>query len=175
MNKESLAKHAIKTFTHNLQQSTVSQHNEQQQTNKHWWRMKKSQPSILSKEEQKLLNRVKSRAHFLDRGFSCCCFQIGFDGLIGFIPIIGDFISFLLALQLVHMCMTANLPNSLVSIMMFNIAFDFIIGLIPVAGDFFDIMYKCNTKNALLFENYLLDRRKKEESLLLQNNNTAIM
>ncbi|KAI9472123.1 MAG: hypothetical protein EXX96DRAFT_582961 [Benjaminiella poitrasii] len=182
MNKETLAKHVIKDFISGLPTSTGSRQQQHQQyelqqqqpaSSKHWWHMKREQPSILSKEEQKLLNKVKSRAHFLDRGLTCCCFQIGFDGLVGFVPVVGDFIGLLLALQLVHLCMSANLPNSLVSKMMFNIGFDFVIGLVPVAGDFLDILYKCNTKNAILFENYLLERRRKE-SLLHQRGEETV-
>ncbi|KAI8973570.1 hypothetical protein BDF20DRAFT_790702, partial [Mycotypha africana] len=101
---------------------------------------------------------VKSRAHFLDRGVSLCCLQIGFDGLVGFIPVVGDFIGVLLSLQLVYMCMQANLPKELVSRMILNVAIDFMVGFVPGIGDVLDVLYKCNTKNALLFENYLLRR-----------------
>lgn len=79
---------------------------------------------------------------------------------LGFVPVVGDFIGLLMAVQLVHMCMEAQLPSELISRMMFNIGFDFLIGLVPLAGDILDIMYKCNTKNAVLLEDYLLKRRK---------------
>jgi hypothetical protein len=192
MNKEAAAKYALKTFIHSQQQQhgtsnrtrqqeielQQQQQQQQQAQKKYWWSRAKAPESILTKEEQRILKRVKSRAHFLDRGLSCCCFQIGFDGLVGkllyrvtnasyhsnhfilgFVPVVGDFIGLMMALQLVHMCMEAQLPNELVSRMMFNIAFDFLIGLVPLAGDILDIMYKCNTKNAILLENYLLKRR----------------
>lgn len=130
-----------------------------QNQKKHWWSTKPD--SILTQEETKILKRVKSRAHFLDRGLTCCCFQIGFDALIGLIPVVGDFIGLLCALQLIHIAMEASLPQEIVNKMLTNIAFDFLIGLLPVVGDLLDIMYKCNTKNALLFETYLLKRRQK--------------
>ncbi|KAI8098175.1 uncharacterized protein B0P05DRAFT_520798 [Gilbertella persicaria] len=165
MNKEAIAKHAFKSFASNAQQSENSKyqaHLNQQQAKKYWWNKAPAPDSILTKEERKLLKKVKSRAHFLDRAVSCCCFQIGFDGLIGLVPVIGDFLGLLMALNLVHLCMQANLPNELVSKMMFNITLDFVIGLVPVLGDILDIMYKCNTKNAILFESYLLKRRRLE-------------
>lgn len=158
MNKDALAKYALKTFVGSQQQQkqAVATRNEQvelqqKQAKKHWWsRSTTTRPdSILSIQEQKLLKRVKNRAHFLDRGISLCCFQVGFDGLvgkslsvclisetypernsasyIGFVPVIGDFIGLLMALNLVHTCMEADLPNDLVSRMMFNIAFDFVV------------------------------------------------
>ena len=80
--------------------------------------------------------------------------------LSGLFPVVGDGIGLLLALQLVHMAMEADLPNSVVSKMMFNITFDFFIGIVPVVGDILDIMFKANTKNAMLLEEYLIQRRK---------------
>jgi hypothetical protein len=46
---------------------------------------------------------------------------------LGFVPVIGDFVGVLLALQLVHIAMEAQLPNEILSKMMFNIAFDFVV------------------------------------------------
>ncbi|KAL4215310.1 hypothetical protein AB4K20DRAFT_1964115 [Rhizopus microsporus] len=165
---EAMAKYVLKSLMSDSQrqqqqqQQQQLQQEQQQSKKKNWWWNKQPKPeSILSLEEQRVLKRVKSRAHFLDRGVSCCCFQVGFDGIVGFIPVIGDFIGVLLALQLVQMAMQLDIPNELVSKMMFNIAFDFVIGLVPLAGDLLDIMYKCNTKNALLLENYLIKRRRK--------------
>lgn len=56
---------------------------------------------------------------------------------LGFIPVIGDFIGVLLALQLVQMAMQLDIPNELVSKMMFNIAFDFVVTLIALLYDVF--------------------------------------
>ncbi|KAI8889593.1 hypothetical protein K501DRAFT_208077 [Backusella circina FSU 941] len=162
MNKEAVTNYAIKKMIGSA--FPQEQHRPielvEQPKKKYWWSKQPKADSILSIEEQRILKAVKSRAHFLDRGLTCCCFQIGFDGLVGLIPVIGDFIGLLLALQLVHLAMEAHLPQSLISKMMFNIAFDFVIGLVPVVGDVMDIMYKCNTKNAILLENYLIGRRQ---------------
>lgn len=143
MNKETMIKYALKSFVNEKQQVVQSSTPEKKTS---WWSRKKQQPvSPLTLEEQRILRKVKSRAHFLDRGLSCCCFQVGFDGLvgnrknscfvgkrklissIGFIPVIGDFIGVLLAIQLVYIAMSLELPNELVSKMMFNIAFDFVV------------------------------------------------
>jgi hypothetical protein len=91
MNKEAMAKYALKSFAGSTQK-TANQRHEQEQlelreqqnaAKKRWWNKNQEPDSILSLEERKILKRVKSRAHFLDRGLSCCCFQIGFDGLVG--------------------------------------------------------------------------------------------
>lgn len=89
MNKEAVAKYALKSFFGNQQKSSNSRLEQeqlelqQQQVKKKWWSKSQAPDSILSLEERQILKRVKGRAHFLDRGLSCCCFQIGFDGIVG--------------------------------------------------------------------------------------------
>lgn len=160
-----MAKYALKSLMSDSQrqqqQQQQLQQEQQQSKKKNWWWNKQPKPeSILSLEEQRVLKRVKSRAHFLDRGVSCCCFQVGFDGIVGklsihyfsisllifdlgFIPVIGDFIGVLLALQVVHMAMQLDIPNELVSKMMFNIAFDFVVTLIALLYDVFFFNFLC--------------------------------
>ncbi|KAI9309523.1 hypothetical protein BJ944DRAFT_154186 [Cunninghamella echinulata] len=130
--------------------------------NSSWWKRKARPEDILDKREKKILKSVKSRAHFLDRGINCCCFQIGFDGLIGLIPIVGDFISLVFALLLIEKAMEARLPSKLINQMLLNVAVDFLIGLVPIVGDILDIMYKCNTQNAILLEEYLIQRQRRK-------------
>lgn len=50
---------------------------------KHWWSKKAEADIILNPQERKVLRKVKRQAHYLDRGFHCCCFAIGIDGLVG--------------------------------------------------------------------------------------------
>lgn len=87
MNKEAVAKYALKTFVGSQQKSANTRHEQEQlelqQAKKKWWKKTQAPSSILSLEEQKIVKRVKGRAHFLDRGLSCCCFQVGFDGIVG--------------------------------------------------------------------------------------------
>ena len=42
-----------------------------------------------------------------------------------------------------------------------NLMIDFGIGLIPVLGDFADVWFKCNTRNNILLERFLLERASK--------------
>lgn len=51
-----------------------------------------------------------------------------------------------------------GLPASLRMKMTMNILLDFVIGLVPFVGDLADAMYKCNTRNAIILENYLRDK-----------------
>lgn len=102
---------------------------------KHHWYNKKVQATpdlLLSKDERKILLKVKNRAWYLDKGFHCCCFNVGLDGLIGLIPGIGDVITTVMAMQLVRTASKANLPKSIIAQMMWNVMLDFMVCLLYV-------------------------------------------
>ncbi|KAI9244266.1 hypothetical protein EDC94DRAFT_629791 [Helicostylum pulchrum] len=130
----------------------------------HWWRRDKvfTPDMLLSKHDRKVLLKVKNRAWYLDKGFHCCCFSIGLDGIVGLIPGIGDVIGTAFSLQLVRTACQANLPKELIAKMMMNVFIDFMVGLTPIAGDILDILFKCNWRNAMLLEEYLILRRRDE-------------
>ncbi|KAF1804472.1 hypothetical protein FB192DRAFT_1433046 [Mucor lusitanicus] len=143
---------------------------------KHHWYNKKVQATpdlLLSKEERKILLKVKNRAWYLDKGFHCCCFNVGLDGLIGLIPGIGDVITTVMAMQLVRTASKANLPKAVIAQMMWNVMLDFMIGLTPIAGDILDIFFKCNWRNAMLLEEFLIMRRMDE--IRLEKGQHAVM
>ena len=54
-----------------------------------------------------------------------------------------------------------GLPGSIRMRMLFNVVLDFVIGLVPFVGDLADAMYKCNTRNAVLLEDYLKKKGQK--------------
>lgn len=75
----------------------------------------------------------------------------------------GDAIDALLALMVIRTCteIEGGLPNSLKAQMLFNLILDFFIGLVPFVGDLADALYKCNSRNAVLLENYLRKQHEK--------------
>lgn len=89
--------------------------------------------------------------------------RIGWAGVIGFIPWIGDLIALFFALQLLSKAeqIEGGLPSSLRFQMKKNITFDFTIGLIPIVGDFINVIYKCNLRNFVLLEKHLVDKYRK--------------
>ncbi|KAI9321501.1 hypothetical protein BX666DRAFT_1850871 [Dichotomocladium elegans] len=129
-------------------------------TKKHWWKRRPEADIILNPQDRQILRTVKKRAWYLDRGFQCCCFQVGLDGVIGLIPFIGDFVGVLLALYLVRVAARADLPNHILLKMLTNVFVDFILGLTPIAGDILDVLFQCNWRNALILEEYLFLRRR---------------
>lgn len=54
-----------------------------------------------------------------------------------------------------------GMPGSLKTKMLLNVIVDFFIGLVPFVGDIADALYKCNSRNAILLENYLRKQHEK--------------
>ncbi|CDH58721.1 hypothetical protein RO3G_10750 [Lichtheimia corymbifera JMRC:FSU:9682] len=131
-------------------------------TKKHWWKKRPQADIILSAHDRQILRTVKKRAWYLDRGCKCCCLQVGLDGVVGLIPVVGDLIGVLLALHLVKVACRADLPNHIIAKMLVNVFIDFILGLTPIAGDVMDVLYQCNWRNAMILEEYLFLRRRDE-------------
>ncbi|KAI9019362.1 hypothetical protein CLU79DRAFT_758488 [Phycomyces nitens] len=129
---------------------------------RHWWQSKTTPDIILSERDRAVLKSVKKRAVYLDKGFDCCCCQIGLDPIIGLIPVVGDAISMIMALQIVRIASKADLPRNVLLQMLGNVFMDFLVGLTPVAGDILDVLFKCNWRNAQLLEEYLMLRRRDE-------------
>ncbi|KAF7582587.1 hypothetical protein FOB63_002668 [Clavispora lusitaniae] len=121
---------------------------------------KRKLPDFIGKHDLKILNSVKRKAYRLDLQLSICGIRLGWAGIIGLIPWIGDIIAATLAMQLLRTAekIDGGLPPALVSKMKYNIAFDFGIGLIPIVGDFINVMYKCNSRNFVLLEKHLVEK-----------------
>ncbi|RCK55876.1 hypothetical protein Cantr_05317 [Candida viswanathii] len=124
-------------------------------------------PNFIPDHDLKILNSVKNRAYRLDLQLSLCGIRIGWAGVIGLIPWIGDLIAFYFALQLVRTAKTVEggLPKSLETEMMANVMFDFGIGLIPIVGDFINVLYKCNSRNFVLLEKHLVKKYGNKETI----------
>lgn len=65
-----------------------------------------------------------------------------------------------MALMVINTCETVDggLDSKTLNKMYLNLILDFAIGLVPILGDIADAMYKCNTRNAILLEEYLRKR-----------------
>ncbi|KAI9266914.1 hypothetical protein BDA99DRAFT_536316 [Phascolomyces articulosus] len=135
----------------------------QQQKKRYFWQKKEDPHYLLTPHEKKILHKVKSRARTLDSGLSCCCCHVGLDPIIGLIPVIGDFAGLVLSLYLVQTAAQVHLPQSVMSQMMMNVIIDFLLGIVPILGDIMDVFYKCNTRNAILLENYLNKQQLKRQ------------
>jgi len=137
-------------------------------------RTQRDLPPGLSKDEEKILKKVRSRAHYLDKGFSICGFRFGWTFLIGFIPVVGDAADAALSYYLViRPTLKCNLPALLVQRMLFNQILATTIGLVPIIGDIVMAIWKVNSRNAALFEDFITLRAKHAMDPSLPNGVTA--
>jgi len=132
-------------------------------------RRRRALPLGLSARDAKILKSVQRRAHYLDKGFSFCGMRFGWTFIIGLIPVVGDVadasVNYLLV---VRKARQAELPDWLVRRMLVNNAISIAVGLIPLAGDVVLAIFKANSRNALLLEEYL--RIRGEEFIKAETN-----
>lgn len=81
--------------------------------------------------------------------------RLGWDGLIGLIPGVGDLVTTLLSVYVMYLALAAGAPNSLLARMAINVATDSLLGSVPLLGDLFDIAWKSNRRNVQLMQSYL--------------------
>lgn len=99
------------------------------------------------------LARIISR--LLDESINVFGFKFGLDPLLGLIPGLGDFVSFLLGIYILSVGIKMNLPKDKIALMISNLLFDFFIGLVPVLGDLGDFFFKSHVRNLRIIEEYL--------------------
>lgn len=87
-------------------------------------------------------------------------FRIGWDGIIGLIPGIGDAIGFGLSSWLVWRAYQLGLPRSVIIRMLLNVGIEALVGVVPVIGDLFDFVFKANNRNIALMQRALASQRQ---------------
>ena len=79
-------------------------------------------------------------------------FRIGFDGLIGLIPGVGDTIGSMLSFYIVTQAARMGASVTTLIRMIGNILVELIVGSIPIIGDLFDFAWKANVRNLALLD-----------------------
>ncbi|KAG9095372.1 hypothetical protein FRC06_009858 [Ceratobasidium sp. 370] len=119
-------------------------------------RRKRELPPGLSKRDAAILRKVKSRAHYLDKGFSVCGMRFGWTFVIGIIPMAGDIADASLNYFLVvRKARQAEIPGWLLRKMLANNVVSAAVGFVPFVGDVILASYKANSRNAALLEEFL--------------------
>ena len=91
-------------------------------------------------------------------------FRIGWDGLIGLVPGIGDAVGLGLSSWLVWRARRLGMPGFVIVRMLLNVAIEAIIGAVPVVGDLFDLAFKANNRNVALMQRSLRQRSQDEKA-----------
>ena len=81
--------------------------------------------------------------------------RFGIDALFGLVPGLGDIAGALVAVYALHVARTLRAPASIQLHMLGNIALDALVGTVPVLGDLFDFVFKAQTRNLALLEDWL--------------------
>ena len=77
-------------------------------------------------------------------------YRFGLDGLIGFIPGIGDTLSAGLGAYIIARAHKLGAPKRLLARMSLNLGLDWLVGLVPLVGDLLDFGFKAHRRNARL-------------------------
>jgi hypothetical protein len=109
-----------------------------------------------SSREQRL-KRIDTIATLLDSALVVpgTNIRFGLDAVVGLVPGIGDLVTSLVSLYIVHEARQLGAPAHLLVRMVANIAIDGIVGSAPIAGDIFDVMWRANRRNMTLLYDHL--------------------
>lgn len=85
--------------------------------------------------------------------------KFGLDALVGFIPVLGDFLTTGISLYII--IQAANLGCDVATLlrMGLNLLVDTVVDTVPFLGNFVDIFWKANNKNISLLESHVNDPR----------------
>ena len=86
--------------------------------------------------------------------------RFGLDGIIGFIPGIGDILGGVASCIIPIAAYFRGAPLVTILRMVVNIAIEVLVGMVPVLGNFFDIGWRANRRNYHLLERTLLTGRR---------------
>lgn len=104
----------------------------------------------------KKLDALEKLAWYLDSSIRIpgTKWTVGLDGLLGFIPGIGDLVSGAISSYIVLRAAKAGVSTIVIAKMLINIGLDTTLGAIPVLGDIFDFAFKANNRNVKLIRDY---------------------
>jgi hypothetical protein len=86
--------------------------------------------------------------------------RFGLDGIVGFIPGIGDLIGGIASCIIIIAAWVRGVSYVTVARMVANVAIEVVVGSIPVLGDMFDIAWRANRRNYALLIGSVDEPRK---------------
>jgi hypothetical protein len=114
----------------------------------------------LSEIESRELARLERLAVWLDSKYETPFgVRIGWDGVIGLVPVVGEILTTLISAYLVVQAAVLGASTPVLLRMGLNIVVDDAIGAVPLLGWIGDFAWKSNLKNVELLRRHLLDPR----------------
>jgi len=86
--------------------------------------------------------------------------RFGLDGIIGFIPGVGDVLGGLASCIIVLAAYFRGAPLVTIARMVTNVGIEVLVGMVPVLGNLFDIGWRANRRNYHLLERALLTGKR---------------
>lgn len=126
-----------------------------------FWQRKGAQrtrgiPESLPLEKSTKLKHVQKMAYLMDACFSRIGIRVGLGGLLGVLPVIGDYLVLLINLYILRKTTALDdFPQRIKTEMMLNLLLDFGVGLIPWVGALFTVAYRADTRNFKLARDYM--------------------
>lgn len=113
-----------------------------------------SEPSNVSTQASRRIRRV---ARLMDDAITVPVInrKIGYDGIIGLIPGIGDVVTAIASSYIIAEAARAGVPKRALLKMGARLGIDTLVGMIPIVGDLYDFAYKANRKNAATALKYI--------------------
>lgn len=101
------------------------------------------------------LARARRVAALLDAAFTLPIIgKIGLDGLLGLLPVVGDWATAIPSVYVVYQGYRLGLPKHTVAWMLLLVVVDATAGSVPVVGDLLDIRWKANQRNVARIERH---------------------
>jgi hypothetical protein len=103
------------------------------------------------------LERLRAIARLFDQAFGIpgTRWRFGIDALFGLIPGLGDVAGAMVAVYALHVARRLRAPAVIQLQMLSNVALDALGGTVPLIGDLFDFVFKAQTRNLTLLEDWL--------------------
>lgn len=110
----------------------------------------------LSPDESARLERCRRTAKLMDSAIPLPIVGgVGLDGIVGLLPVAGDWVTGLFGLYIVYQGYQLGLPTLTLLWMLTMVALDVVAGSVPVVGDALDIAWKSNQRNVARIERHL--------------------
>lgn len=111
-------------------------------------------------EVRDLLARLDALAKMMDSAITIPGTNVtmGFDAVIGLVPIIGDAISSAIGGYIIWEARRLGASRFVIARMATNTTIDTLLGVVPVVGDVFDVAFRANRKNVALLRAHIEKR-----------------
>jgi len=118
---------------------------------------RKTLEQLAAPEIKETVARLEALAKVMDSAFLIpgTNVRMGFDALIGLVPVLGDLVSQAISSYLIWEAKRIGVSRLTLWRMIGNSAIDTVVGFIPFAGDAFDVAFRSNARNVAILRAYL--------------------